>query len=149
MMPKHRSNELRSLKSPVQVSVRVFPHGHCDSNDPGQILVKINWTGLCASDKSLLHDEWAAFGATMADSACGIAGHEGAGEVVLAHPDVQDLWQPGDRAGVKWVVSTCKRCEFCTNGTDELHCPKQLNSGLTAPGTFQEYVLTDGRYATR
>jgi len=24
---------------------------------PGQILVKINWSGLCASDKSLIHDE--------------------------------------------------------------------------------------------
>jgi len=116
---------------------------------PGQILVKINWTGLCASDKSLLHDEWAASGAVMAESACGVAGHEGAGNVVAVGPDMQDLWQVGDRAGVKWVVSTCKRCEFCTNGTDELHCPKQLNSGLTAPGTFQEYVLTDGRYATR
>lgn len=32
---------------------------------PGQILVKINWTGLCASDKSLLHDEWAGFGVKM------------------------------------------------------------------------------------
>jgi propanol-preferring alcohol dehydrogenase len=32
---------------------------------PGQILVKINWTGLCASDKSLLHDEWAGFGLKM------------------------------------------------------------------------------------
>jgi propanol-preferring alcohol dehydrogenase len=96
-----------------------------------------------------LHDEWAASGAVMAESACGVAGHEGAGNVVAVGPDMQDLWQVGDRAGVKWVVSTCKRCEFCTNGTDELHCPKQLNSGLTAPGTFQEYVLTDGRYATR
>jgi propanol-preferring alcohol dehydrogenase len=27
-----------------------------------QILVKINWTGLCASDKSLIHDEWSSFG---------------------------------------------------------------------------------------
>ena len=25
---------------------------------PQEILVKIKWTGLCASDKSLLHDEW-------------------------------------------------------------------------------------------
>ena len=71
---------------------------------------------------------------------------------------------------MKWVVSTCKTCEFCTNGTDELHCPKQLNSGFTMvrlstvwvadvmvctdpistqAGTFQEYVLTDGRYASR
>jgi propanol-preferring alcohol dehydrogenase len=148
-MPKHRSNELQYPRSPAQVSLWLALRCYNSSNNPGQILVKINWTGLCASDKSLLHDEWAAFGAVMADSACGVAGHEGAGEVVLAHPDVQDMWQPGDRAGVKWVVSTCKRCEFCTNGTDELHCPKQLNSGLTAPGTFQEYVLTDGRYATR
>ncbi|GAB7324998.1 hypothetical protein MBLNU13_g08799t1 [Cladosporium sp. NU13] len=68
---------------------------------PGQILVKINWTGLCASDKSLLHDEWAPFGVKMQDATHGIAGHEGAGEVVAIHPDVQHLWQLGDRAGVK------------------------------------------------
>ena len=115
----------------------------------GQILVKINWTGLCASDKSLLHDEWAPFGVKMQDATHGIAGHEGAGEVVAIHPDVQHLWQLGDRAGVKWVVSTCKQCEFCLNGTDELHCPKQVNSGFSTAGTFQEYCLTDGRYATR
>lgn len=32
---------------------------------PGQILVKINWSGLCASDKSLLHDEWKWMGVGM------------------------------------------------------------------------------------
>ena len=46
---------------------------------PGEILVKINWTGLCASDKSLIHDEWEAFGLKMMDATNGIAGHEGAG----------------------------------------------------------------------
>ncbi|GAB7347627.1 hypothetical protein MBLNU459_g4497t1 [Dothideomycetes sp. NU459] len=119
------------------------------SPGPGQILVRINWTGLCASDKSLIHDDWISQGAGMMPSAQGIAGHEGAGEVVAVHDDVKDLWTIGDRAGVKWVVSTCRQCEFCTNGTDELHCPKQLNSGFSVPGTFQEYVLTDARYATR
>lgn len=118
------------------------------SPGPGQILVRINWTGLCASDKSLLHDEWAGFGLKMQGATQGIAGHEGAGTVVAVHPDVQHLWAEGDRAGVKWVTSVCKSCEFCTNGIDELHCPKQLNSGFTTAGTFQEYVLTDGRYAT-
>lgn len=78
---------------------------------PGQILVKINWTGLCASDKSLIHDEWAAFGVAMQPAAEGIAGHEGAGEVVAVADDVKHLWQVGDRAGVKWVVSVCKSCE--------------------------------------
>ena len=95
---------------------------------PGQILVKINWTGLCASDKSLLHDEWAAFGVAMKDETNGIAGHEGAGEVIAVHPDVESLWKVGDRAGVKWVVSVCRECEFCTNGSDELQCPKQVSS---------------------
>lgn len=79
----------------------------------------------------------------------GIAGHEGAGIVVAATPEVADIWKVGDRAGVKWVVSVCRNCEFCTNGTDELHCPSQKNSGFSAPGTFQEYVVTDGRYCTR
>ncbi|KAF4981176.1 hypothetical protein FZEAL_2976 [Fusarium zealandicum] len=51
---------------------------------PGQILVKINWTGLCGSDKSLLHNEWKDFGLGM-----------------------ETKWKVGDRAGVKWIASTC------------------------------------------
>jgi hypothetical protein len=59
---------------------------------PDQILVKINYSGFCASDKSLLHDEWSF---KMADCASGIAGHEGAGTVVAVGPTVSDLWQSG------------------------------------------------------
>ncbi|KAF3037533.1 hypothetical protein E8E12_008229 [Didymella heteroderae] len=113
---------------------------------PDQILVKINYSGLCASDKSLLHDEWAF---SMQPSTHGIAGHGGAGVVVAVGANMQDRWQVGNRAGIKWIASVCGRCEFCTNGVDECHCPKQLNSGFTTAGTFQEYVVTDGRYATR
>lgn len=113
---------------------------------PDQILVKINYSGLCASDKSLLHDEWSF---RMADCTNGIAGHEGAGNVVAVGSNVQDLWQVGNRAGVKWIASVCRKCEFCTNGQDECACPKQLNSGFTIAGTFQEYCLTDARYATK
>ncbi len=64
-------------------------------------MVKINWTGLCASDKSLLYDEWAAFGVTMAESAKGIAGHEGAGTVVAIGEGMEHKWKIGDRAGIK------------------------------------------------
>ncbi|KAF2464403.1 alcohol dehydrogenase [Lindgomyces ingoldianus] len=116
---------------------------------PDQILVKINYSGLCASDKSLLHDEWAFSGVSMQPQTKGIAGHEGAGVVVAVGSDVRDLWKEGDRAGIKWIASVCRKCEFCTNGVDECHCPKQLNSGFSIAGTFQEYALTDGRYATR
>ena len=74
--------------------------------DPNQILVKINWTGLCASDKSLIHDEWADFGVAMKDSTKGIAGHEGAGVVVAVGDNMQSKWKVGDRAGIKWVCIT-------------------------------------------
>lgn len=104
---------------------------------PHEILVKINWSGLCASDKSLMHDEWAGFGVTMQASTQGIAGHEGAGVVVAVGDAMHDRWKIGDRAGIKWVASICGVCEFCTNRTDELHCPKQTNSGFSAAGTFQ------------
>lgn len=79
----------------------------------------------------------------------GIAGHEGAGVVVAVGDDMHHKWKVGDRAGIKWVWGVCGECEFCTNGTDELHCPKQKNSGFTAAGTFQQYALSDGRYTTR
>ena len=79
----------------------------------GQILVKINWSGLCGSDKSILYDEWNKFGFTMKDAANGIAGHEGAGEVVAVGNDAEHLWKVGDRAGIKWVASVCRSCEFC------------------------------------
>lgn len=46
-------------------------------------------------------------------------------------------------------MSTCGDCEYCTNGTDELHCEGQRNSGFTAEGTFQQYATTSARYATR
>lgn len=137
-----KKGEGAASTAPVQ-DVNVPPVG------PSEILVKVNWSGFCASDKSLLHDEWASSGLKMMDRTLGIAGHEGAGEVVAVGDDVKNLWKVGDRAGVKWVVSTCRECEFCTNGTDELQCPKQLNSGFSWPGTFQQYCLTDGRYATR
>lgn len=101
---------------------------------PHEILVKINWTGLCASDKSLLHGEWSGFSLTMQEATKGIAGHEGAGTVVAVGNAMHDRWKVGDRAGIKWVASIRGLCEFCTNGT---HCPKQTNSGFSAAGTFQ------------
>ncbi|TQB67919.1 hypothetical protein MPDQ_004382 [Monascus purpureus] len=116
---------------------------------PGQILVKINWTGLCGSDKALLYDEWTDFGFSMLPATHGIAGHEGVGVVVAVGSGMERRWKIGDRAGIKWIASVCGECEFCLSGTDEVHCIKQLNSGFSAPGSFQEYCLVDGRYTSK
>ncbi|RAL15734.1 zinc-dependent alcohol dehydrogenase [Aspergillus homomorphus CBS 101889] len=116
---------------------------------PGQILVRITWTGVCGSDKSLLQDEWQGFGVAMKSQANGIAGHEGVGAVVAIGEGMESRWNIGDRAGIKWIAKTCGECEFCLSGVDEVNCIRQINSGFTTPGTFQEYCLTDGRYASK
>lgn len=115
---------------------------------PGQILVKINYTGLCASDKSLIHDEWAGFGVAMQPITQGIAGHEGAGIVVALGPDVHG-WREGDRAGIKWIAQVCGTCAMCREPGGETLCMNQINSGFTIAGTFQEYALTAANYATK
>lgn len=101
-----REGKGESAKAPVK---------EVDVQQPGagEILIKINWTGLCASDKSLIHDEWSDFGVAMQDATKGIAGHEGAGVVVAVGEGAESRWKVGDRAGVKWIASTCGECEFC------------------------------------
>ena len=101
---------------------------------PGQILCKINYSGICGTDKGFFYDEFAGRGAKMEESVQGISGHEGAGVVTKVADDVKELWKEGDRVGIKWITSVCRKCEFCTNGVDELQCPAQLNSGVTTPG---------------
>ncbi|KAJ9419788.1 hypothetical protein FOXG_06962 [Fusarium oxysporum f. sp. lycopersici 4287] len=133
----------------ARVSVKKIPVPQPASH---QILVKINWSGLCASDKSLLRDEWAGYNGMvppMASSTLGIAGHEGAGVVVAVGDDVSAFWRVGDRAGIKWIESTCGVCEMCSNGLDEAHCPNIVHHAVEIAGTFQEYCVTDGRYATK
>lgn len=76
-------------------------------------------------------------------------GHEGAGVVVAVGEGMENIWKVGDRAGIKWIASTCGLCEFClSDGPEEVHCINQTNSGFTAEGTFQEYVVADGRYTS-
>lgn len=108
---------------------------------PGQILVKINYSGLCASDKSLIHDEWTHIGMTMQPATKDVAGHEGAGVVVKVHDSVKNLWKLGDRAGIKFIASVCGECEPCATDKNEVACRNQLSSGMTTMGTFAEVFI--------
>lgn len=74
--------------------MQCFPARSADSR-----LIQTTRSGLCASDKSLIHDEWQAFGVAMQDATQGIAGHEGAGVVVAVGDNMHKKWKTGDRAG--------------------------------------------------
>ena len=75
-----------------------------------------------------------------------IGGHEGIGVVSKVGSGVTEV-KVGDRVGVKWITSACLICDECMSGLDG-RCAKRKVSGYKAPGTFQQYVISDPRYVT-
>jgi propanol-preferring alcohol dehydrogenase len=66
----------------------------------GEILVKINWSGLRFNDLGLMRNYWPVTpsAALYEKAARGISGHEGVGNVVAVAEDIarEDLWSIGD-----------------------------------------------------
>ncbi|BFZ63034.1 Alcohol dehydrogenase [Saitoella coloradoensis] len=113
---------------------------------PNEVLVKLDYSGVCHSDLHLMLGEWPWW--PMTDGQVG--GHEGVGTILAAHSSVSDKML-GQRVGIKWIASACLSCAHCLSGRDAF-CGGQKASGCSGPmgcpGTFQDYVVTDARYCT-
>ncbi|WP_207840492.1 zinc-dependent alcohol dehydrogenase [Williamsia soli] len=96
---------------------------------PDELILRVHGCGVCGSDLKtypLLPDGT-------------IMGHEFAGEVVAAGPDVAGLWPIGTPAAALPVIG-CRRCRRCAEG-DPARCvtPQPLGLGVRSGG-FAEYV---------
>lgn len=109
-----------------------------------QVLVKVDCTGVCASDLHLVRRDLPYLQATVS-----IAGHEGVGRIAALGPEVDgSKWHLGDRVAVRWLHRVCKECEACTTGYENL-CPNRKISGKDVEGCFAEYALADSTYLCR
>ncbi|KAK5467379.1 hypothetical protein LTS15_000351 [Exophiala xenobiotica] len=109
-----------------------------------QVLVKVNYTGVCASDLHLSRRDLPYLQPTVS-----IAGHEGTGEIASLGPDVDSTtWKVGDRVAVRWLHKVCLQCEMCTTGYENL-CPNRKISGKDVEGCFAQYALADSEYLVR
>lgn len=105
----------------------------------GQVLVKIEVTGVCHTDFHVTKGDW--------DVKCDlgrIPGHEGVGIVAALGPGVKSL-KLGDVVCIPWLHKSCGACEFCWNGWETV-CSNQLRTGFTANGTFAEYCVADAAF---
>jgi len=109
---------------------------------PGQVLVKLHYSGVCHSDYHLLHNDWA-IKATFPF----VGGHEGAGEIVAFGAHTNTFLKIGDKVGIKWIADACLHCEYCRKGYEQ-NCPEAKYSGCTVNGTFQQYVVSWASYVT-
>ena len=109
---------------------------------PGEVLVKVEASGLCHTDIHAAHGDW-----PVKPQPPFIPGHEGVGIVERVGPGVTRVTE-GDRVAVPWLGWACGECEYCTSGWETL-CLRQRNTGYTVDGGYAEYVLGSAAYVGR
>ena len=108
----------------------------------GQVLVKVETSGLCHTDIHAAHGDW-----PVKPVPPFIPGHEGVGLVERVGPGVTSLSE-GDRVAVPWLGWACGACELCASGWETL-CPHASYTGYSVNGGFAEYVLAEASFAGR
>lgn len=118
----------------------VFDDREVPTPGDGQVLVKIEASGVCHTDLHAADGDW-----PVKPTLPFVPGHEGAGTVTAVGHGVTML-REGDRVGIPWLHSACGVCEYCLSGWETL-CPKQQNTGYSVDGGYAEYALAPVAFA--
>ncbi|MDF2493257.1 alcohol dehydrogenase AdhP [Sphingomonas sp.] len=129
-----RAAVARQFSAPLVIEERPVP-----TPGRGEIVVKIEATGVCHTDLHAIGGDW-----PVKPIMPLIPGHEGVGYVSAVGADVPDV-KEGDAVGVPWLYDACGRCEYCQTGWETL-CEQQRNSGYSVNGTYAEYCLADAKF---
>jgi len=105
----------------------------------GQVVVKIETSGLCHTDIHAAHGDW-----PVKPTPPFVPGHEGVGIVERVGEGVLRVAE-GDRVAIPWLGYACGACEFCASGRETL-CPHQQDTGYTVDGSYAEYALAEAAY---
>jgi alcohol dehydrogenase, propanol-preferring len=103
---------------------------------PGEILVRIEATGVCHTDLHAAKGDW-----PVKPRPPFVPGHEGVGHVAELGAGARGV-KEGDRVGIPWLHSACGACPYCRTGWETL-CASQSNTGYSVNGTFARYALAD------
>ena len=128
---------VRSFDAPPRVEEVAKPIA-----DPGEILVKIEASGLCHTDIHAAHGDW-----PIKPKLPFTPGHEGVGIVEALGSGVTEV-VVGDRVAIPWLGYACGICDYCVSGWETL-CESQQNTGYSIDGGFAEYVKAHARYVVK
>lgn len=119
---------VREFGQPLVLEDRPIP-----SPEPGQVVVRIEASGLCHTDIHAAHGDW-----PVKPALPFVPGHEGVGIVTASGPGVTRV-REGDRVALPWLGYACGECKYCTTGWETL-CERQRNTGYSIDGGFAEYA---------
>jgi len=124
-----RAAVVTAFKEPLVIEDRAIPEP-----GPGQVLVRMEASGVCHTDIHAAHGDW-----PVKPNPPFIPGHEGVGPVERVGPGVSaDLI--GKRVAIPWLATACGHCRYCVSGRETL-CESQLNSGYSVNGAYAEYAV--------
>jgi len=101
--------------------------------DEGQVVVKIEASGLCHTDIHAAHGDW-----PVKPKLPFTPGHEGVGIVESLGKGVDNV-AVGNRVAIPWLGYACGHCDYCVSGWETL-CESQQKTGYSVDGGFAEYA---------
>ncbi|WP_432501559.1 zinc-dependent alcohol dehydrogenase [Kineococcus arenarius] len=131
-----RAAVVTEFAAPLQVREVPVP-----TPGPGDVLVRIEASGLCHTDIHAAHGDW-----PVKPNPPFVPGHEGIGIVEALGEGVTSR-RVGERVAIAWLGSACGSCRHCVSGWETL-CAQQRNSGYSVDGAFAEYAVLPAAFAT-
>ncbi len=132
-----RASVVTAFDRPMEITERPVPEA-----GPGEILVRVEASGLCHTDIHAARGEW-----PVKPTPPFVPGHEGVGLVEKVGPGVTEH-AVGDRVALPWLGWACGTCKYCVTGWETL-CESQRNTGYSIDGAHAEYAVAAARYAVR
>jgi alcohol dehydrogenase, propanol-preferring len=104
-----RAAVVRAFNEPLELAEVPNPEP-----GPGQVLVRIEASGLCHTDIHAWRGDW-----PVKPTPPFIPGHEGVGIVEATGPGVTRV-EVGQRVALPWLATACGTCEHCVGGWETL-----------------------------
>lgn len=101
---------------------------------PGQVLVRIEASGVCHTDIHAANGDW-----PVKPKMPLVPGHEGVGTIESMGEGDSPL-QVGDRVALPWLGKACGYCRYCVTGF-ETYCQSPAYMGYRIDGSYAEYAL--------
>lgn len=116
---------------------------------PHDVLIEIQYCGICHSDIHQARNEWGVSIFPM------VPGHEIVGKITKVGTAVKK-YKPGDIAGVGCFVDSCRSCSHCTAGLEQFcnntlwtYNGKTKDSSTPTYGGYSTHIVVDENYVLR
>lgn len=103
-----------------------------------EVLIKVSACGVCRTDLHIVDGELSSPKLPL------ILGHQIVGLVERTGSQVTKH-RVGDKIGVPWLAGTCRHCEFCLSGRENL-CDGAVYTGYQRDGGFAEFCTAHEDY---